>query len=74
MFYCTFSKVGKRIHILLAKLGAQGYIMSMKVSIKIELQMSVYVRVVYESVKGSASPRVREMDEEVEPQTLIYIC
>lgn len=48
--------------------------MSMKVPIKKELQMSAYVRVVYESVKGSASPRVREMDEEVEPQTLIYIC
>lgn len=56
------------------ELGAQGYIMSMKVPIKIELQMSVYVCVVYESVKGSASPQVREMDEEVEPQTLIYIC
>lgn len=30
--------------------------------------------VVYGSVKGSAQPRVREMDEGAEPQTLIYIC
>lgn len=47
--------------------------MSMKVPIKIEVQMSVHGRVVYESAKGSASPQVREMDEEAEPQTLIYI-
>lgn len=38
------------------------------------LCVRVCVCVVYESVKGSAQPRVREMDEEVEPQTLIYIC
>lgn len=48
--------------------------MLIKVPIKLEVQTPVSVRVVYESVKGSAQPRVREMDEEVEPLTLIYIC
>lgn len=40
----------------------------------LEMRVCVCVCVVYGSVKGSAQPWVREMDEGVEPQTLIYIC
>ena len=47
--------------------------MSMKVPIKMEVQTCVYLYVVSKSVKRSGQPQVREMDEEVEPQSLIYI-
>lgn len=47
--------------------------MSMKDPIKIEVQMCVYLYVVYESVKGSGQPQVREMDEDSDFHVLIEL-
>lgn len=73
-FIYKVKTIGPRVKDSHYGFGPRECIASIKVPIKIEVQTCVCLYVVYESVKGSGQPRVREMDEEVEPQTLIYIC